>query len=61
MKKMCNNRSIKKELEQMMNISNKERITELIKNKAKEIGFDLVGITSAEPFQQAYSILEKGN
>ncbi|MGB4178140.1 MAG: tRNA epoxyqueuosine(34) reductase QueG [Halanaerobiales bacterium] len=56
---MCNNRSIKKELEQMMNISNKERITELIKNKAKEIGFDLVGITSAEPFQQAYSILEK--
>ncbi|MFW5998288.1 MAG: tRNA epoxyqueuosine(34) reductase QueG [bacterium] len=31
----------------------------LIKNKAKELGFDLVGITTAEPFSETYKILNK--
>lgn len=34
-------------------------LTEKIKDKAKEIGFDLVGITSAEPFRKALEILKK--
>lgn len=37
----------------------REKLTEIIKEKAREIGFDLVGIASAEPFQRAYSNLQK--
>lgn len=32
----------------------KKEITINIKNKAKELGFDLVGVCSAEPFRKAY-------
>lgn len=35
----------------------RKKITRLIKEKALKIGFDLVGITSAEPFSRAYNIL----
>lgn len=34
-------------------------LTEKIKNKAKDIGFDLVGITSAEPFYEVEERLKK--
>ncbi len=33
--------------------------TKLIKGKSREIGFDLVGITSAEPFNKSYKRLKK--
>lgn len=42
-----------------MEIREKEMLTGIIKAKAREIGFDLVGIAAAEPFQRAYSNLRK--
>ncbi|MFW6282177.1 MAG: tRNA epoxyqueuosine(34) reductase QueG [bacterium] len=34
-------------------------LSDRVKNKAKEIGFDMVGISSAEPFHKAYETLKK--
>lgn len=31
----------------------------IIKNRAKELGFDLIGITTADPFKKIYKILQK--
>ncbi len=37
----------------------KTRLTEIIKKKSREIGFDLTGITSAEPFLRAFQVLKE--
>ncbi|MFW6389655.1 MAG: tRNA epoxyqueuosine(34) reductase QueG, partial [Halanaerobiales bacterium] len=39
-------------------MDSRTKLTRKIKNKAKEIGFDLVGITSADPFSKAYQRLK---
>lgn len=41
--------------------NNTRKITALIKEKAGEVGFDLVGITTAEPFYAARKILPERN
>lgn len=41
-----------------MELYNKQNITLEIKQKAKKIGFDLVGVCSAKPFTRAYKILK---
>src|SRR5690554_555038 len=40
---------------------NKEIITKQIKNKSREIGFDLVGITTADSFPEVFENLKKRN
>lgn len=41
-------------------VNNKiDELTKKIKEKAKKIGFDLVGIASAEPFRRAYSLIKE--
>ncbi len=42
-----------------MKLYNQKDTTIKIKQKAKEIGFDLVGICSPEPFTRAYSLIKK--
>ncbi|MEJ6950577.1 tRNA epoxyqueuosine(34) reductase QueG [Natronospora cellulosivora (SeqCode)] len=39
----------------------KRNLTNKIKKMAKEIGFDLVGITTAEPFSKAYQVIKNRN
>src|SRR6056297_1815351 len=38
-------------------IKRAEKLSCLIKDKAKDIGFDLAGICSAKPFNRAYKVL----
>jgi len=44
-----------------MELYNKKDIAVKIKQKAKKIGFDLVGICSAEPFARAYRLIKNRN
>ncbi len=40
-----------------LNISEKIEITTNVKKKAREIGFDLIGITTAEPFDDTFQLI----